>query len=100
MAIGDIHHYDQDRTYVETLHGPNIETVCCNCGKRAHSTPEVAAANDAWCSGCLIVKHGARHGAARIIGAPRGAWEKIKGREGPGLAESRKDEPLTPSPGG
>lgn len=65
MAIGDIHTFENGYSFQETLHGPNVEHRCVDCGERAHATPDCAQPR---CQECLVRLHGAKSTVERVRG--------------------------------
>ncbi len=78
MAVGDVHRIN-DYEFVETLHGPNVERQCVDCGKRVYGTPDAV--------GVRCERHAKLH-----LGVPLGMRPKVRSRylsEGPSLATWR-----------
>lgn len=80
MAVGDIHNIN-GYVYEETLHGPNVEHKCIDCGARAYGIP---GRDDHRCQPCTQQFHGAKTPTERVLGEG-----KRTPRRGPGLAEWR-----------
>jgi hypothetical protein len=83
MAVGDVHDIN-GYVFTETLHGPNVEKVCIDCGGRAYGIPE---RDDHRCQPCSVTFHGAKSTLERVLGEG-----KRTPRLGPGLAEARAKE--------
>lgn len=84
MAIGDIHTFEDGYSFQETLHGPNVERRCVDCGERAHATPDCAEPR---CQVCLVRLHGAKSAVERVIGEG-----KRLPAQGPGAAGEMNQE--------
>jgi hypothetical protein len=85
MAVGDNHDIN-GYVFEETLHGPNVEKVCVNCGERAYGIP---SRDDQLCQPCSVMTFGAKPTIVRVLGErPRSRYL----RQGPGLAEARAKE--------
>lgn len=56
MAIGEWHEFADGSRFQETLHGPNVERECVDCGGQCYSIPDYP---DPRCERCSIVLHGA-----------------------------------------
>lgn len=81
MAVGDVHKVN-DYVFTETMHGPNVEHKCIDCGGRAYGVPD---RSDHRCQPCSQKFFGAKSPMQRVLGENFG--KKIPAL-GPGLLEA------------
>lgn len=76
MAQGDWHEFAHGYRFQETLHGPNVEHECVDCGLLCYAAIDWPTAR---CEKCLKRKHGmnvggrrerAREGDSPVAGTP------------------------------
>lgn len=69
MAIGDWHEFADGYRFQETLHGPNVERSCIDCGHVCYSIPGWPEPR---CEECSIAHHGALRPVDRMKLQDRG----------------------------
>lgn len=84
-TVGTWHEFADGYRFQETLHGPNVEHRCVDCGGRCYAIPDCATAR---CEPCARRRVGATHApfSQRSGGPPRYL------SQGPSLAETRAQE--------